>query len=577
MRKEIRRKFRLKTAFHVLLLAAGTAVVFLLNTSPKELFLLSEYKAYEQMKAELAKQHSESWEFSKKRMEQPSISHARFKAKMEMSNWTYDPDRAAIEKIFKNAEMIIKTEKDPKKHAGNYHVALNLENEQAFDMDIIYTNSQIGMRVPFLYSKFLYLYSDEYGEFMKKIYPFYKGPETLEFSQVIHRQKGVTDYLRTHYFPFLIDQLKEDNFTLEKRGKYRFRGETMHVKKVTLSLTPKETKILLNRCLERLIKDKKLHSMIGAQMETKEKLSGSAEVHKEASSSGKIEAEIVNGLKQVQKKLQRTTFPRGFSSILFIDKKGRIIDRTMELTVATSSSEQAVWSVHTKHIRYGQGQRVKEFTFQRVLAGGHKERIAVQVASEIKGEKKKQVEDLQISLNREAETVKFKMNSVIGKNKGGRRTIRRSFTFTAPGEKAHRLPDKISGEVKQVQDVSTMKKYSNQRTDVKAAIKDKKYGGAFSFIVEKESKLTDKMKSDLLAKDFTSEANLNKMTDAQIAEVQREISLNIVSLMNRLGLFGGAFGYPFADDPHVEDLYKEDPSAEEVFNSRTAEHGEPIF
>ncbi|MFK2825177.1 zinc ribbon domain-containing protein [Bacillus sp. B190/17] len=581
--KKSRGKLPWVIALVVLLLGGGATAAFLLNKSPKELFLLSEYHAYEQAKADFDEKYGESFEFSKKLMEQPSTSQMTLRAGLEMDSLQNDPDAAMVMEMLKNATITAKMKQDPKKNAGDYNIALNLEGEKALDMEFVHTDQQMGAKVPLLYSKFFYLNLDEYGEFMRKMDPSYTGPEKLELSPVewkdLELKEEDVNYLTERYAAFLVDQLKDENFELEKGVEYEFKGEKMKLRKVTLSLSSQETKSLMNEYMDRLIKDKKLHSMIAVRAEKVIKAGAATEVSGEIPSREEMEEEIVNSLKEAKESLQDVEFPNGLSSVLLIDKKEQIIDRTMKMTVANPSAEEVALKIHTKNVPYGNEQRMKEFTMEAMPKENKEEKVTVQVTNDMKGKDDKRTEDLRISLHgAKEEAANFNMKSTFAGDSKGKQNIDRAFTLKVQGDAAYEVPSEISGKVKQVQDTNLDKEYSNEKLDVEVTVDDEMNGGTLSFVVDTKTKLVDKVTVPAFKENQPGSLNVNEITDEQLAQIQQEVGLNVMSLMSRFGLLGGApMGDPFGGDSHAEDLYEEDAAAQEMFNSQSSEEEEAIF
>ncbi|KMY53875.1 hypothetical protein AC623_07745 [Bacillus sp. FJAT-27231] len=553
-------------------------MAFLFPTSPKELFLLSEYENYKQMKAEFTEQYGKAVEFSNKVTEQPSISHITLQAGMKMNPLSSHSQAAMLRERFNNAKMAIKAQRDPQNNAGHYNVALNLENEDILDIDFNHTSTQTGIRVPSLYSKFLYLNLGEYGDFMRKIEPSYAGPEKLEFSNINWKDLKLTEreitYLQERYILFLIEQLKEENFALEKGIEYSVKGKKLKLKKVTFSLTAEETKSFVTLFIDRLIQDKKLHSMLAARIGEAAKAGAVIEANGEVANQKKIEADMANNLKQAKKKLQETTFPEGFSSILLIDKKQRIVERTLKWTVASSASGQVAWSIQTKDVPFGKEQRLKEWTVKAVPKEHRRQITTVQWTKHIKGKAKGRTEQVHLSLKSNGKTINFKMKSTFNRNSGEKQRINRFFAIAAQGIGARERLSNISGSVKQVQDINMDKEYLNDKLDVTVNYDNEADSGTFSFLIESKLKLVDKVKTASFSNDPKKSVDVNRITEVQMAQIQQEVVLNIMNFINRLGLLRGA---PLIDDPHAEDLYKEDLESEEVFRSETLEHEKGVF
>ena len=154
-----------------------------------------------------------------------------------------------VRELLGSTSIEAKTQQDPVNQQGHYALALNVENEKAVDVELYQSQQQLGIKVPILYEKFLYVNLDQFGELMRMADPDYDGPETLELSNFKIQDLKLTEeeskYLTERYSQFLLDSLKDESFKLQKGVNYEHNGEQMKLRAVTLTLTEQELKTFI--------------------------------------------------------------------------------------------------------------------------------------------------------------------------------------------------------------------------------------------------------------------------------------------------------------------------------------------
>ncbi|MFE4894360.1 hypothetical protein [Peribacillus butanolivorans] len=132
--KSSKKLFKKKTLIITAVLALiiiTSAVAAIIHKSPKELYLLSEYKTYQNYKEEWTNKYGNSIEFQEKMVKQPSSSDMTLSGSVEMDSLGNNPDFEMIQELLSHISLTANTEQDPISKQGHYKLALNVEKENA--------------------------------------------------------------------------------------------------------------------------------------------------------------------------------------------------------------------------------------------------------------------------------------------------------------------------------------------------------------------------------------------------------------------------------------------------------------
>lgn len=550
----------------LLLGAAGAAAVFF-NMSPKELYLYSEYNSYKKMTEEFENKYGDSFELQKRMVEKQSSSEMTVSGNLEMDSMASNPDVEMMSEILRASSITMKVDQDPENKANKYKLALNMNEEDVLDMEFIQTEKQAAIKVPALYEKFFYLNFDEYGALMRKMDPMYSGPEKLEFSQAelkeLYLSEKEQNYLKEKYSKFLVEELDENSFTVKKNVEYEHEGEKMKLREVTLTLSEKETKALIDSFLDQLIADKKLHNMIVDRVVEVAKAGAmTEEVNAEIQDPAKLKQELVDGLEQQKEALKDVEFPRGVKSVLLVDKEEQVIDR--ELTFAVEGKQEPInLALQTKNVPYKDNKRWQEVLIE--VDGGKSETMTIFSKNGITEGKKNRKEDWSVGYflennGEKADSVDLKLVSdfkTAGENK---QVIGRDFTVSTNSSAG--VPSELSGTIKQENMIDLKKNLSEQTVDIAIDFEDASEKGTVSLKVDNKTEVTEKAAA--IKNVAGDNVNVSAVTDQEIALIYQEISMNLMPLMQKLGLmdgsmFGGMGGAPLPSNP--EDPLTMDPDA----------------
>ncbi|MCQ6277095.1 zinc ribbon domain-containing protein [Bacillus sp. V3B] len=554
----------------ILLIVGGSATAaFLLKLSPKELYLLSEYKTFQQSVTELETKYGDTIEFQEKALEQPSQSEVVLSGDLELDSAAGDPEFEMMRELLSAASISAKTVQDPVNKQGHYSLALNVENKKAIDVELFQSKDQMGIKVPLLYEKFFYLNFNEYGEFMRMIDPYYVGPETLELSDLELKNFIVTDkekeYLQEQYSEFLLTELKDESFQVQKGVKYEHEGEQMKLRAVRLTLSAIETKELVNRFMDHIIQDQELHNMIVNRVE---KLAEAAalegELAAELSDASELKEEMVDGLKEMKNEMQAIDYPNGFTSTLLIDKNEQIIDRHMTLALSVDG-EQINTVVTSKNVPYGDNQKLNEWKVELSPEEDEDFNAIFQFTNHIQTKKETRTEDLKATFSVEEygnkEDVTFTMASHFKGADGSKQTINREFELGFNGRSFYDAPNEIKGEIKQVSDVNLKKEYSDEKFTIELEMEDDYDSGSITLNLDTKTTLKDKVQLPTLDTNSDDGLNVVKISEDEMFAISEKVGTNIYELGEKYGLIPEDSYYRYEDsyyDYGYDDYYYED-------------------
>lgn len=560
----------------IFLLGASTvAAALILNKSPKERYLLSEYKTYEKAKEEIEEKYGENFEFQEKMMESPSTSEFELSGDIEIDSAEGDPSYNMIREILQSAKIKAEMNQDPVKKEGHYKLALNMEDEEAIEAEFYESKKKMGISIPVLYDTFFYINSNEYGEFMRMMDPLYEGPEELDLSQVtledLKLNEKEQDYLKERYSKFLLDRLKDDDFSEKKNVEYKHKGAKMELRELTLKLSPKETKQLMDDFLDHLIKDEKFHDIIIKRVM---KLSESAmfmeDVDEDVFNKATLKKEMVNGLKNAKKEMESVEYPEGFTSTILVDKKEYIVDRKMKFAVG-DGTDHLTFVINSKDVPDGDDKRYEELSVEMSpyeKESGNDIRGLFKITNDITAKKDNRTEDLKVSFLAETDGEKesefiFDMKSDFKGENNSKQDIKRDFKFNIDGRDFSSPFQSLGGTIKQKNDVSVKDKHSKQKFNIEIELEDDFDSGKLVLNLDSNTKLKDKVKMPNLDNNAKGATNVVDLSENDFMEIFEEITINLMTLGETFGispdtLFGNDDYYSEYDEDFDMDMYEED-------------------
>ncbi|MTH54671.1 hypothetical protein GKZ89_14810 [Bacillus mangrovi] len=515
------------------LVIGGTAAFALFaNKSPKQLYLLSEIKTLEKAGEELEDQNGELADFQEKMTEQPSSTKAEITGGFGTDAYL-PPELEMMQELLAGLSITTETEQDPKANKSFTKAGVELEGEELLNLELHQSPVQLAAAVPALYDKPFYLNTDEYGQFMRKTDPSYSGPEKLNLEPLSMKDFELSEKEETHlketYGDFLYKELKDEYFTKKDNVSYEHNGEDLNVTQVTMKLSEKETKALLDNLFERMIKDEKLHSIVSSRVT---KLANYNVNQMDMIGAAETKEDFVEGLEDARKELKGAELPKGFTSVILINGDEQVIDRKMDLTVTGDGSEVPI-SIHTVDVAYDNGnKRDQELKVNASSEGEKVEFLLTNNSVKKDDENRKENLKAEIRTGTEQESLTFTMESDIKGKTAAKQTADRSFTLKSDGEMN---PVSLTGKLVQEQNVDAEDQTSKQVFDLELNGGDEMGNINVSLKADLESKL--KEKADLPELDVQDAVNVNEVTPEDMDMISKDITLNIQRLFLDLGLF----------------------------------------
>lgn len=548
-------------ALIILLIGASGAAALLLKKSPKELYLLSEYKSYQEAKQEWDTKYGDAITFQEKLLETPSNSEVVLSGDMELDSLKDDPDFEMVRELLKSTSISAKTVQDPVQKESHYSVALNVEKEKAVDIEMFQSKEQMGIKVPLLYEKFFYLNLDEYGDFMRMLDPYYEGPETLEMSELDLKELKITDkekeYLQKRYADFLLGELKDNNFDVKNGIDYEYEGENMKLREVTLSLSEAETKALLNKFMDHMIEDKELHNMIATRIEKFAKTAALENSDVEIPEKNEMIEEMVAVLKDVKDEMKSVDYPIGFTSTLLIDKNEIIIDRNVKAAISIDG-KQVNAEIASKHVPYGDNQKYNEWKMTLAPEEDKDSSMVFQVSNDVKNGKETRTEKLKASAMLEEfgekEDITFTLTSNFKGEAGSKQDINREFDLAFNGDSFYDVPNELKGEIKQVSDLNLKKNYQNETFKIKLLMEDDYDSGALTLNLDSKTKLEEKVSVPNFDTNSAEGINVVKISDEQMLEISEAVGTNLLTLGEKYGLIPEDYYYGYEEELYGTDM-----------------------
>lgn len=563
-KKRFKKRTVIITAVLAFIIISSAAAAIILHKSPKELYLLSEYKSYQYAKEEWMNQYGDSMEFQEKMLEKPSSSELTLSGDVDMDSLGSDPDFEIFKELLSQASISAKTEQDPKANRGHYAVALNIDKEKAIDVEMFQSKDQAGLKVPILYDKFFFLNFDEYGEFMRMMDPLYVGPDTLEVSNLEWQDLKLSEkeqkHLQKQYGSFLMDHLDNDNFNVQKGIEYKHEGDVTKVREVTLKLSASETKKFVNDFMDELIKDKELHNILVKRAKKVASAAAIAEqVDEETLDTKEMKEQLVNGLKDAKSELKDISFAKGFTSTLLIDNNEQIIDRKVTTSIG-DSSDQVDMVMKTKNVPYGDNQNFKELSIQLTPKKEPDTEIMFSVTNDVAVKKEQRTEDFEATFMfkeyGEPEEIKFTMKSDINGENGGKQDISRKFNMNFAGQNFSDMPTALKGTVKQTNDLNVKDEYSNSKVEVTVGLEDASDSGSVTINLDSKTKLQDKVDFPDLKLDSGQGLSIVNISPDEMYEIQQQVGANLMEIGMKYGLISeDLYDYNTVDETSYDSYY----------------------
>lgn len=529
----------------IILLIAASAVTatLVMKKTPRERYLLAEYNTYQEAIEEMDEKNGGMNEILDKLAENPSGTTIKLSGDVQMDSMQGDPQFEMIRALLKQANIVAKVDQDSKNNKVNMNLALNLNGEKAVDLQAFQDEKHLGVKVPMLFDNFFYINADEYGKLMKQIDPSYNGPEKLEFRQIsmedLELSDGEEKYLKDRYTKFLLDNLKDEQFTEKKGVDYKYKGETLKLREVTLNMSSKETKAFLTEFFDQLEKDKKLHNMIakryGLLVDNQAFPEDESMITKD-----ELKEELPKRIKEMKEEIKDSKTIDGFKSKLLLDNDDIIVDRQSKL-VLKENDETITFSINQKNVEAKDDKRYEYLNLEALIDEGKdmKSKYAFEFANNSSLKKDNLNSKMEINLLNEPyddEPFKgiFTMDSKIKGDYSGKLEANREFNLIInDGDSGTK--DEYTGTLKSKRNLNKKSGLIDQNYVFNFDIPDNANPGNITVNMDYKSEMQDKIATPSM-KD-TVDKNISKLTDEDMALLEEQLQIKIMELGQKFGLF----------------------------------------
>lgn len=542
-KKGFSKKWLIAAVIAAVLVVGTSAFAFIMMKSPKTLYLLAERNTFNQFVSDWNEKYGEVSKYQELFLDKPSSNELTVSGNLEVPKEDVTPEVEMVQEILAKMAFKINSKQDPIKNITKLNMGLEIDSAKTLDIDLYHSAELVEVKVPLLYDKSFYLKTDQYGRLMRMIDPYYEGPEKLDINSYIWNDLKLTDkekdLITKRSGEFLLAELKEEMFTLRKNVEYEYAGETMKTREITLKLTEKQTKEIINKWIDHLMEDEELQKIIADRVVMIAKNSPE-QFNEEQMNSKYVKKEFKKGLREIKKGLDDISIPKGFKSVILIDKKERIINRKVEFTIENPNFEDLMFKISSKNVPLKtKDSRDKEWKLEVLSESDPSSSLVLSVANDIRMQKANRTEEMKLSLfvedNGYVEAdMALDVHSKFHEFKNGKLDVKRDFELSLDGDSLSSPINAINGTIKQKGETNVKKQFSNQKIDFVLNIDDGNESGTLKLKVDSKSKIKNDLKITSINDDGL---NIMELTEEDIYEIQEDMGTRFMELLEELGLY----------------------------------------
>ncbi|WP_243355926.1 DUF6583 family protein [Bacillus litorisediminis] len=524
----------------VVLVSAIVVYGFMSNKSPKEAYLQAEYNSFVQAQETFEENYGDLLELQEKAESESYSSQLDISGNFDVQLETPDPTLMMVQGLLEQINISVDTQTDAKNEQNYVKLGVELQGTTVADAEMIQSGDQVGVRVPLAYSDILYLDTTQFGEFMRRIDPYYVGPDTLNLDTIKLSDLKLTDdekaALKETYGKLLIDQLAEENFTREDGVSVDIKGVNVKADKIELTLSESEVKSLLKEFLTTAAEDETLHNII---IDRYQLVVETAQLEADPTvtllSPEDLKAELVAGLEEAANNVDQLVLESGIKSTIWVNPDEQIVQRQIMFEVAGVEPVEVVLSTYNVE---NDGKQLKEF---KVNASGAEDTggyLAITSETEGEGADRKVKTDIALNAKEFGEEIinaVFTIDSAYEAGKGNEVKSVHDFNLDLGSALlAQSGGFYLNGTVEDTKDINLKDDYANQTTNVTVNVGDDYQGGTI------ELKLDSKTEFKAIEiPSLEGGVNVMELSDEELMSLAEEMMYNLENAVNGLmGQFG---------------------------------------
>lgn len=535
----------------VFLLVGGiVAAAFMFTNNPKKLFFSAEVTTFKNNLEEIEQQYGDLLEFQKAASEQPSTSEVTVKGNVKFDGGSLNSDMMLLQAIIDQLSVVYTSSIIPEEKTNYQTMAFRMADSTIVDMEMLQTDKQFGLKIPFLHENYMYLNTNQFGDFMRTFDPTYNGPDTIDVPQYTWSDFELSEkeknHFVKHYRDFFLEALKEDYFSLENGESYKHNDTKLKLTKVTMALSPVETENLLKSFIDTIAKDDQLQGIVAKRVAKLAKQSGTEfdpTINGDLTDVNYVKSELKKSLKDARKEVEKVKIKDGLTYTIFVDKNDQIIDRNITVTLDGKKFDLTL-DLSTKDIPLDNNKRFKETTFSLTPTDEEEGKILVSYKNDINTGKEKRVEDSSLSLIVEeySDVIfdgKLSVNSTYKGKNPNKQKADHNFEFNVRGS-SFGEDINLSGTVKENWDYNLKEKYGKNNYDITLDFTELNQD-PFSLLLNIDSETKIKEKQDFDIPSLADGINVAELSEDEFYDLMLEIQYNLEEFMYNFQ--SGTFGF----------------------------------
>lgn len=324
--------------------AGGTAYAYqqLVEENPKNAYFKAEAKQMELTKQQMSQVlKTDLFYTDGKTDDVPLRQKLKVSGKVKLDGMDAEAEQKVgplLDLLEKSALRFEQTIDEPKKR---YKINLGWDYKQK---ELLAIEGHISpkftaIKVPQVMPEFVTLQNDKAGVFMKKLYPAYAGPDTLNLFDYFKTSQAQETDMKAYvkdYFKLIYENIKDSQVTSQKIDYTNPYGEKQKLKEYTLTLADSDIKGMLDLLLAKAENDDKLLDFIVQSANPTSRLQAVTAIEAPVTLS---KEELKKSISELKESLKAVEFTGGFQMKTVTDKNGRIVDRKINTAFAGTGAE----------------------------------------------------------------------------------------------------------------------------------------------------------------------------------------------------------------------------------------------
>lgn len=517
-----------------------------LNKNPKELYLLAEWKTSQANVKALETRYEKEYALQQMLTERPSTTKLAVEGDATFSGAEGNNEFEKFRDVLKDSKLTLLFVQDPEEELGHYTLSYLLKDVNLLDAIVIQNKEHTALEVPVLFDKMFFVKNSEFGDFMEKSDPYYEGPDELS-SQVYQELFTLTDEqkqrLKKKYSAFVLENLKDDYFTLTKDASYSSPDGAVDLRRIDIKMTEQEVQQLLASFIDEVRADKELHQLVAKKFVDYMKATNSEHQLSDAVTDvDYIQEEIEDGLYTLKKQVRTLEFPEGFNMYVYLNGSEEIVDRKVDFEFENDTTNVGLaFDYHSSKWIAKDDSRTGKIGFEIFSTSGPVGKIAFSGDSVTSFGKMGEKEDINATFSvvegsQKAVDIDLEMAIFNTGEEDNKLKTDYEFDLRLDGAAFAMVQPEVEGKIKRLVDQNLDKDFSNQQVEMDVVVgMNSPYGGGQQEVgikldLTNEITFSDSIKEPVIANDAIDVA---KLTESEWYEIQTELEESLGEFMKK--------------------------------------------